>query len=121
MAKRKAKKNIESRLMLLAVTLVVASLAFSVGLRSAGLREQETEYIQKEAVLEKELQKEKERTAALKKKKDQANELLRNDRVNFVAQANYKEGSELDKLVKDVISEIALKDSLVRKNLKQKK
>lgn len=56
-----------------------------------------------------------------KKKKDQANELLKNDRVNFVAQANYKEGSELDKLVKDVISEIALKDSLVRKNLKQKK
>ena len=56
-----------------------------------------------------------------KKKKDQANELLKNDRVNFVAQANYKEGSELDKLVKNVISEIALKDSLVRKNLKQKK
>ena len=56
-----------------------------------------------------------------KKKKDQANELLKNDRVNFVAQADYKEGSELDKLVKDVISEIALKDSLVRKNLKQKK
>ena len=56
-----------------------------------------------------------------KKKKDQADELLKNDRVDFVAQANYKEGSELDKLVKDVISEIALKDSLVRKNLKQKK
>ncbi len=72
MAKKKAKKNMESRLMLLAVTLVVGTLAFSVGLRSAGLREQETEYIQKEAVLEKELQKEKERTAALKKKKDQA-------------------------------------------------
>ena len=43
------------------------------------------------------------------------------DRVDFVAQANYKEGSELDKLVKDVIAEIALKDKLVRKNLKQKK
>ena len=56
-----------------------------------------------------------------KKKKDQADELMKNDRVNYVAQANYKEGSELDKLVKDVISEIALKDSLVRKNLKQKK
>lgn len=56
-----------------------------------------------------------------KKKKEQADALLKNDRVNFVAQANYKEDSELDKLVKDVISEIALKDRLVRKNLKQRK
>ena len=55
-----------------------------------------------------------------KKKKSQANELLRDNRVNYIVQADYKENSELDKLIKDVISEIASKDRLVRLQLKQK-
>ena len=55
-----------------------------------------------------------------KKKKGQANELLRDNRVNYIVQADYKEDSELDKLIKDVISEIASKDKLVRLQLKQK-
>jgi len=55
-----------------------------------------------------------------KKKKDQANSLLRDDRVNYIAPADYKKDSELDKLIKDVISEMALKDRLVRMHLKQK-
>ncbi|MBR1507583.1 MAG: haloacid dehalogenase-like hydrolase [Eubacterium sp.] len=55
-----------------------------------------------------------------KKKKEQANELLRDNRVNYIVQADYKENSELDKLIKDVISEIGAKDRLVRLQLKQK-
>lgn len=55
-----------------------------------------------------------------KKKKDQANELLKDNRVNYIVQADYKEKSELDKLIKDVISEIAMKDKLVRLQIKQK-
>lgn len=55
-----------------------------------------------------------------KSKKEQANELLRNNRVNYIVPANYKEGSDLDTLIKDVISEIALKDELVKLHLKQK-
>ncbi len=55
-----------------------------------------------------------------KKKKGQANDLLRDNRVNYIVQADYKENSELDKLIKDVISEIASKDKLIRLQLKQK-
>ena len=55
-----------------------------------------------------------------KKKKEQADNLLKDDRVNYIVQADYKENSELDKLVKDIISEIASKDKLVRLQLKQK-
>ena len=54
-------------------------------------------------------------------KKQQADELIQNHRVNFVAPANYKEDSALDKIVKDIISEVAMKDRLVRLHLKQKK
>ena len=55
-----------------------------------------------------------------KAKKDQANELLMNKRVNYISPANYKEGSELDRLIKQLIIEISLKDELVRLHLKQK-
>lgn len=54
------------------------------------------------------------------RKKEQANELLKDNRVNYIAKADYKENSELDQLIRSVISEIALKDSLVRLHLKQK-
>lgn len=39
-------------------------------------------------------------------KKDTARELIRDNRVNFVARANYEEDKELDKLVKDIIIKI---------------
>ena len=55
-----------------------------------------------------------------KAKKDQANELLMNKRVNYISPANYKEGTELDRLIKQLIIEISLKDELVRLHLKQK-
>ena len=55
------------------------------------------------------------------KKKAQADALIQDHRVNFIAPASYKENSSLDKLVKDVISEIKMKDELVRTHLKQKK
>ena len=55
-----------------------------------------------------------------KKKVDQAKNLLKDNRVNYIVQADYKEDSTLDKLVKDIISEIASKDKLVRMQIKQK-
>lgn len=55
-----------------------------------------------------------------KGKKDQANELLKNGRVNYIAPANYKEGSDLDDLIRKIMTEQALKDELVRLHLKQR-
>ena len=54
------------------------------------------------------------------KKKKQADDLINDHRVNFIAPASYKENSGLDKLVKEIISEIKLKDDLVRQHIKQK-
>ncbi|MBQ8951258.1 MAG: haloacid dehalogenase-like hydrolase [Eubacterium sp.] len=54
------------------------------------------------------------------KKKNQALDLLKDNRVNYIAKADYKENSELDSLIKDVIYEIASKDRLIRLQLKQK-
>ena len=56
-----------------------------------------------------------------KNKKNTAEELLKDNRVNFISPANYKEGSELDKLMKDIIAEISMKDELVKLHLNQKK
>ena len=56
-----------------------------------------------------------------KGKKELANELIRSHRVNYIAPANYKEGNALDLIIKDVITEMAVKDRLVRLQLKQKK
>ena len=58
--------------------------------------------------------------AVHQKNKQLAYDLLKDNRVNFITPANYKEGSELDTLVKDIISEVARKDQLVRRQLKQK-
>ena len=55
-----------------------------------------------------------------KGKKEQANELLKNGRVNYIAPANYKEGSDLDDLIRNIMTEQALKDELVRLHLKQR-
>ena len=45
--------------------------------------------------------------------------LIREGRVGFVFQADYSEGSELDLCVKDVVTQMASKDRLVRLSLKQ--
>ena len=53
------------------------------------------------------------------KKKQEAEELIRDQRVNFAVPANYTEDSQLDRVVKDIISEMAIKDKLVRLHVKQ--
>ena len=45
--------------------------------------------------------------------------LIGEGRVDFVFKADYSEGSDLDKCVKDVITQMASKDRLVRLSLKQ--
>ena len=56
-----------------------------------------------------------------KKTKKQAKELFRDGRVNYIVPADYKKDSDLDKLIKDVVSEIASKDKLIRMQLKQRR
>jgi hypothetical protein len=56
-----------------------------------------------------------------KNKKTQANELLKDSRVNYIAKADYKNDSELDKLMQSVIAEIASKDKLIQLQIKQRK
>jgi hypothetical protein len=46
-------------------------------------------------------------------------ELLTNGRVNYLALADYSQGSELEGIVHDLIRKIAMVDSLVRKTQKQ--
>ena len=53
------------------------------------------------------------------KKKAEAEELIRDRRVNFAVPANYTEDSQLDKVVKDIIAEMTIKDKLVRLHMKQ--
>ena len=45
--------------------------------------------------------------------------LIGEGRVDFVFKADYSEGSDLDRCVKDVITQMASKDRLVRLSLKQ--
>ena len=54
------------------------------------------------------------------KKKATADGLMRDNRVDYAEQANYSEGSALELLIKDMITEIRVKDKLVRLHLKQK-
>lgn len=54
-------------------------------------------------------------------KKCEVESLLTNQRVDFIAPADYKEGSKLDGIVKDIIGKIAKEDKLVRLNVKQKR
>ena len=54
------------------------------------------------------------------KKKDTADALMRDNRVDYAEQANYSEGSALEQLIMDMITEIRVKDKLVRLHLKQK-
>ncbi len=53
--------------------------------------------------------------------KQKVEELLLHNRVDFLVPADYREGSELDILMVDIINKISLVDSLKRKNREQKK
>ena len=44
--------------------------------------------------------------------KVKVDELLKDNRVDFIALADYTENSELDKTVKDILAKMALEDSL---------
>ncbi len=53
-------------------------------------------------------------------KKETAEGLIRNGRVNFAEQANYSEGSRLEMLIKDIITEMQIRDKLAWIQIKQK-
>ena len=53
-------------------------------------------------------------------KKD-AQTLLLDDRVNYIAKADYSEGTELDEIVKQIIDKISVEDELVKKQVKMQK
>lgn len=55
------------------------------------------------------------------KKKINAKQLFKDDRVNFICEANYEEGSEMSNIVKDQITRIAISERLVKEKLKQVK
>lgn len=56
-----------------------------------------------------------------RRNKNTAAKLLTEDRVNFITEANYTEGRELDSIVKTIIDKMAVVDRLTELNLKHKK
>ena len=52
-------------------------------------------------------------------KKDTVRELMRDNRINFAAKANYEEGKELDMLIKKIVLKMAATDILVTYSRKQ--
>lgn len=44
---------------------------------------------------------------------------MTDDRVNYIARADYSEGTELDSIVKNIIVKMSATDKLVRKQLDQ--
>lgn len=56
-----------------------------------------------------------------KRKKDTAAQLISENRVDFITEANYCEGGELDRIVKSIIEKIATVEKLVRLHDKHKK
>lgn len=56
-----------------------------------------------------------------KRKKSKVEELLADDRVNYIEPADYTQGSSLDKTVCDIIQQMAIRDSLVRRSKAQRK
>ena len=69
MAGRRKSRNLNSKLPLLGITLVVGVLAFAVGIRSQDLREKEQTYLMREDTLQKEIAIEEQRTEDLNEKK----------------------------------------------------
>ena len=51
--------------------------------------------------------------------KEKVSDLMTDDRVNYITKADYSEGTELDGIVKDIITKMAATDRLVRKHLEQ--
>ena len=56
-----------------------------------------------------------------KRKKDTAAQLISENRVDFITEANYCEGGELDSIVKTIIEKMATVEKLVRLHDKHKK
>lgn len=69
MAGRRKSRNLNSKLPLLGITLVVGVLAFAVGIRSQDLREKEQTYLMREDTLQKEIANEEQRTEDLNEKR----------------------------------------------------
>ncbi len=57
--------------------------------------------------------------AVYKKDKAAVNELLRDRRVDYTLKADYREGKELDSIVKNIIEQVAITSSLVSKHREQ--
>jgi len=56
-----------------------------------------------------------------KRKKEVAATLMAENRVDFITEADYREGSELDDIVKTIIEKMAVVEKLVRLHDKHKK
>lgn len=56
-----------------------------------------------------------------RRNKKTAAKLLQEDRVNFITEANYSQGKELDEIVKTIIDKMSVVDRLTELNLKHKK
>ena len=56
-----------------------------------------------------------------KKHKSKVEVLLRDERVNFICEADYTEGSELDNIIKLIIQKMAVVDELASISVKQRK
>lgn len=69
MNRKRRDKNLNSRLPLLGITLVVGVLAFAVGIRSENLKEKEQTYLMREEKLNNQIEEQKERTEELDRKK----------------------------------------------------
>ncbi|MDO4266170.1 MAG: septum formation initiator family protein [Eubacteriales bacterium] len=69
MAAKKRKKNLNNRLSLIGITLVVCVLAVAVGVRSESLKTKEQTYLMREDTLNKSIEDEEERTEELNEKK----------------------------------------------------
>lgn len=49
-------------------------------------------------------------------RRDKVEDLIQHERVDFISLADYSEGSELDKTVKDILCKMAMVDSLKKRN-----
>ena len=56
-----------------------------------------------------------------KNKKSKVKDLLLHNRVDFIEQADYSEGSNLDRTVRDILCKMAMTDSLARHSREQRK
>jgi hypothetical protein len=51
--------------------------------------------------------------------KHKVTDLLKNERVDFIAEADYSKGSELDQIVRDILGKMAMVDSLKGRSREQ--